>query len=156
MLRPPSKTTKFLCRTLSLKPHEEIFVSPVSWHNLVLSKAEFPANGVPEVLRGKHRLRIFWELRHGARRFGELRKRLSSKEEETKAVAARVLSRELKSLVELGLIHRRAYNGIPPRVEYRLTSLRRTVLPVISVIRCSLTSNGSPGASNLVETLNLD
>jgi len=109
-------------------------VNPVSRDDLALSKAEFPSDSIPEALRGKHRLRILWDLRHGPKRFGELRRKLGSGGLYATKVAPRVLSRELKSLVELGLIHRKAYNVIPPRVEYRLTSLGRTVLPVISVI----------------------
>jgi len=45
-----------------------------------------------------------------------------------------VLSRELKSLVELRLVNRKAYNEIPPKVEYRLTALGRSLLPVIAKI----------------------
>ena len=109
-------------------------MTPVSRHDLALSKAEFPLDSIPEALRGKHILRIIWDLRHEARRFGEIRKSLSSTGGQTKALAPRVLSRELKSLADLGLIHRRAYNVIPPKVEYRLTALGRTLLPVISVL----------------------
>jgi len=49
-----------------------------------------------------------------------------------KEIAPRVLSRELRSLTSLGLVHRRPYNVVPPRVEYRLTALGRTLLPVIA------------------------
>ena len=109
-------------------------MSSVPPRSLAIAKAEFPANGVPEILRSKHKLRIVWDLRHGSRRFGEIRRKLSSGGAETKAVTPRVLSRELKSLVELGLIHRTAYNVIPPRVEYRLTSLGRSLLRATSKI----------------------
>ena len=94
----------------------------------------FPADGLPEVIRGKYKLKILWDLQHGSRRFGEIRKRLSRGAAERKEVAPRVLSRELKSLVELGLLHRRAYEVVPPRVEYRLTAAGRSLLPVISKI----------------------
>lgn len=98
------------------------------------SKRRFPTNGFPEIIRAKHKLRILWDLRDGATRFGEIRRRLGHAGADTKLVAARVLSRELRSLVELGLINRRAYNEIPPRVEYRLTALGRSLLPVIAKI----------------------
>jgi len=94
----------------------------------------FPEYGLPEIIRGKYKLRILWDLQQGARRFGEIRKRLNLGVTDPKEVAPRVLSRELRSLAELGLVHRRAYEAIPPRVEYRLTPLGRSLLPVISKI----------------------
>jgi len=98
------------------------------------SKPKFPSNGFPEIIRAKHKLRILWDLKHGPSRFGEIRRQLCPGGADTKPVAARVLSRELKSLLELGLIHRKAYTEIPPRVEYRLTALGRSLLPVIAKI----------------------
>jgi len=105
-----------------------------SAHPRDLAKTEFPTNGLPEIIRSKHKLRILWDLQSGSRRFGEIRKGLSVGGIYPKEVAARVLSRELKSLVELGLVHRRAYNVIPPRVEYRLTPLGRSLLRATSKI----------------------
>jgi DNA-binding HxlR family transcriptional regulator/Tfp pilus assembly protein PilF len=102
--------------------------------DLAGSKPKLPGNGFPEIIRAKHKLRILWDLQRGTSRFGEIRRRLSLGGADARLVAARVLSRELKSLVELGLIHRKAYNEIPPRVEYRLTSLGRSLLPVIAKI----------------------
>ncbi len=96
--------------------------------------AEFPHGGHPEILRSKYKLRILWDLQHGPSRFGELRKRLSLKAANAREVAPRVLSRELKSLVALGLVRRKAHNIIPPRVEYRLTALGRSLLNVIAKI----------------------
>jgi len=102
--------------------------------DLIPGKPKFPASGFPEIIRAKHKLRILWDLQDGSSRFGEIRRRLNLEGADAKLVAARVLSRELKSLVELGLVHRKAYNEIPPRVEYRLTGLGRSLLPVIAKI----------------------
>lgn len=66
--------------------------------DLAASKPRFPANGFPEIIRAKHKLRILWDLQQGATRFGEIRRRLSLGGAERKFVAARVLSRELRSL----------------------------------------------------------
>lgn len=101
---------------------------------LATSKPRFPASGFPEIIRAKHKLRILWDLQQGATRFGEIRRRLTLGEGGTKLVAARVLSRELRSLAKLGLVNRKAYTEIPPRVEYRLTPLGRSLLPVIAKI----------------------
>jgi DNA-binding HxlR family transcriptional regulator len=46
-----------------------------------------------------------------------------------------VLSRELKALTETGLIDRRDYGVVPPKVEYRLTRNGKSFVPVIAAIR---------------------
>jgi len=113
---------------------EVILMRPGSPLDLGVVRAKFPASGFPEIIRAKYKLRILWDLRHGSRRFGEIRKGLSLGTADAKEVAPRVLSRELKCLVELGLLHRKPYEVVPPRVEYRLTALGRSFLPVISKI----------------------
>jgi len=50
-------------------------------------------------------------------------------------IAPRVLSRELKALTETGLIDRRDYGEVPPKVEYRLTRKGKSFVPVIAAIR---------------------
>jgi len=45
------------------------------------------------------------------------------------------LSRELKALTESGLIDRRDYGVVPPKVEYRLTRKGKSFVPVIAAIR---------------------
>lgn len=80
----------------------------------------------------KYTLRILWHLRHGALRFGTIRKKLNLEVVDAKQVAPRVLSRELKSMVRLGLVRRKAYNELPPRVEYSLTRLGHSWPPLIS------------------------
>jgi DNA-binding HxlR family transcriptional regulator len=51
-----------------------------------------------------------------------------------KQVTARVLSRELKELQKRGLIHRKQYPVVPPKVEYSLTDLGKSLVPVIKQI----------------------
>jgi DNA-binding HxlR family transcriptional regulator len=46
-----------------------------------------------------------------------------------------VLSRELKALTQSGLIDRKDFGVVPPKVEYRLTPKGRSFIPVISAIR---------------------
>jgi DNA-binding HxlR family transcriptional regulator len=46
-----------------------------------------------------------------------------------------VLSRELKALTEQGLIDRKDYGVVPPKVEYRLTRKGKSFVPVIAAIR---------------------
>ena len=51
------------------------------------------------------------------------------------AIAPGVLSRELKALTESGLLDRRDYGVVPPKVEYRLTRKGKSFVPVIAAIR---------------------
>jgi DNA-binding HxlR family transcriptional regulator len=68
-------------------------------------------------------------LRDGtARRFGELRVPL-------RQVSAKVLSETLRALERDGMITRTAYEEIPPRVEYAITDLGRTLFPAMDACR---------------------
>ena len=46
-------------------------------------------------------------------------------------VSEKVLVQELKSLVELGMIEKKIYGEVPPRVEYSLTAKALTILPTL-------------------------
>jgi DNA-binding HxlR family transcriptional regulator len=50
-------------------------------------------------------------------------------------ITPRVLSRELKALTESGLIDRRDFGVVPPKVEYRLTRKGKSFVPVIAAIK---------------------
>src|SRR6202166_2701607 len=99
-----------------------------------------PACGCPvaafqKMISGKYKLRIVWDLKDGPRRYGEIRTGLLRGSSGTAEIAPRVLSRELKALTESGLIDRRDYGLVPPKVEYRLTRKGKSFVPVISTIR---------------------
>jgi DNA-binding HxlR family transcriptional regulator len=99
-----------------------------------------PACGCPvaafqKMISGKYKLRIVWDLKDGARRYGEIRSGLLRGSHATQEIAPRVLSRELKALTASGLIDRKDYGVVPPKVEYRLTSKGRSFVPVIAAIR---------------------
>jgi DNA-binding HxlR family transcriptional regulator len=64
---------------------------------------------------------VLWALRHGPRRPGELREHIGG-------ISQKVLTETLRRLEFNGLVARRAYAGSPPRVEYELTALGRTLL----------------------------
>jgi DNA-binding HxlR family transcriptional regulator len=75
-------------------------------------------------------IRILWEVRGDARRYVELQRALSAAMG-GRAITPRVLSRELRQLVEAGLVTWKQYPVIPPRVEYRATAEGRALLPVM-------------------------
>lgn len=94
-----------------------------------------PVAAFQKMIGGKYKLRIVWDLQEGPRRYGEIRSGLLRGAAGTQSIAPRVLSRELKALVEQGLIARKDYGTVPPKVEYRLTPMGRSFVPVIAAIR---------------------
>ena len=94
-----------------------------------------PVAGFQKLISGKYKLRIVWDLKDGPRRYGEIRTGLLRGTDGSAEVAPRVLSRELKALTESGLIDRKDYGVVPPKVEYRLTRKGKSFVPVIAAIR---------------------
>jgi DNA-binding HxlR family transcriptional regulator len=106
----------------------------------MLKAKSTPAHGCPvaafqKMISGKYKLRIVWDLKDGPLRYGEIRSGLLRGSEASKEIAPRVLSRELKALTQSGLIDRKDYGVVPPKVEYRLTGKGRSFVPVIASIR---------------------
>jgi DNA-binding HxlR family transcriptional regulator len=94
-----------------------------------------PVAAFQKMISGKYKLRIVWDLKDGPKRYGEIRTGLLRGSSGTAEIAPRVLSRELKALTESGLIDRRDYGVVPPKVEYRLTRKGKSFVPVIAAIR---------------------
>ena len=94
-----------------------------------------PVAAFQKLVSGKYKLRIVWDLKDGPLRYGEIRSGLLRGLVGSKEIAPRVLSRELKALARFGLIERRDYGVVPPRVDYRLTRKGRSFVPVIAAMR---------------------
>lgn len=77
-----------------------------------------------DVLDGKWTLLILRELFEGTRRFGQLLDALDG-------VSSKTLTDRLRSMQAQGIVQREVFAEVPPRVEYRLTTLGRTLEPVI-------------------------
>ncbi|WP_328427797.1 winged helix-turn-helix transcriptional regulator [Streptomyces sp. NBC_00443] len=69
-----------------------------------------------DVVGGKWKVLILWALHERPYRFGELRRELPG-------VTEKVLAAQLRELEADGIVHREAYDEVPPRVEYSLTPL---------------------------------
>ncbi|WP_328881836.1 winged helix-turn-helix transcriptional regulator [Streptomyces sp. NBC_00299] len=69
-----------------------------------------------DVVGGKWKVLILWALHVRPYRFGELRRELPG-------VTEKVLAAQLRELEADGIVHREAYDEVPPRVEYSLTPL---------------------------------
>lgn len=94
-----------------------------------------PVAAFQKMISGKYKLRIVWDLKDGPLRYSAIRTGLLRGAAGTREIAPRVLSRELKSLAQSGLIDRKDYGVVPPKVEYRLTRKGRSFIPVIAAIR---------------------
>jgi len=109
-----------------------------------------PVAAFQMMISGKYKLRIVWDLKDGPLRYGQIRSGLLRGSDGTREIAPRVLSRELKALTQTGLIDRRDYGVVPPKVEYRLTAKGRSFVPVIGAIRAwgtrHLTAGGLPAS----------
>jgi DNA-binding HxlR family transcriptional regulator len=94
-----------------------------------------PVAAFQKMISGKYKLRIVWDLQYCPKRYGEIKTGLLRGTGGTAEIAPRVLSRELKALTETGLIDRKDFGVVPPKVEYRLTRKGKSFVPVIAAIR---------------------
>ncbi len=72
----------------------------------------------------KWKVLILRDLMPGTKRFGELRKSVGD-------VSQKVLAAQLRDMEKSGLVHREVYAEVPPRVEYSLTPLGRSLKPIL-------------------------
>jgi DNA-binding HxlR family transcriptional regulator len=84
-----------------------------------------PIHATIDVLSGKWKLALLWQLRSEVKRFGELRRALPG-------ITQAMLSNQLQELVADGMVAREEFAELPPRTEYRLTPLGLSLLPVIA------------------------
>ncbi len=90
-------------------------------------RIECPVAGMLQLIGGKWKPVILYCLRSEKRRFGEISVRIPD-------LSRKVLTEQLKELEEDGLLTRKQYNEIPPRVEYELTERGRSLTPVLNAM----------------------
>ena len=93
-----------------------------------------PVLAFQKMVSGKYKIRILWDLREGPLRYGRIKTGLANGAGSA-AITPRVLSRELKALTQSGLIDRKDFGEVPPKVEYRLTRKGKSFVPVVAAIR---------------------
>lgn len=77
------------------------------------------------IISGKWKIPILWQLgKEGTKRFGELKKLIP-------AITHRMLVNQLRELEEASIIQREVYPVVPPKVEYSLTKLGESVMPIL-------------------------
>lgn len=87
-----------------------------------------PVASTLDMIGGKYKALILWHLSHKTLRFSELRKNISG-------ATAKMLTQQLRELESQDLVHREVYPVIPPKVEYSLTALGKSLIPILVAMR---------------------
>jgi len=92
------------------------------------SKESCPVCHTAEIISGKWTLLLIRDLADGRCRFCELERSLEG-------ISPRTLSLRLRALEAEGIVERRTYPEVPPRVEYKLTTKGEALVPLIEQMR---------------------
>ena len=76
------------------------------------------------VIGGRWKVLILWYLKEKFRRFSELKRLMPG-------VTQKMLTQQLRELERDGLVHRKVYAQVPPKVEYSLSPIGQTLVPVL-------------------------
>ena len=87
-----------------------------------------PVTACAEILSGKWTILLIRDLSEGRTRFSELERSLEG-------ISPRTLSLRLRALEEQGIVERKTFPEVPPRVEYSLTEKGRALVPIIEDMR---------------------
>ena len=87
-----------------------------------------PVLETARIVSGKWTLLMLRDLSEGPCRFGELERSLTG-------ISPRTLSLRLRTLEEEGIVERREYAEMPPRVVYRLTAKGMDLVPIVDAMR---------------------
>ncbi len=77
---------------------------------------------------GKYKGRILWVIRDRCLRYGELKRAIVG-------ITPKMLTQVLRELEEDGLVLRKVYKEVPPKVEYHLTTTGGELIPLIRQLR---------------------
>jgi DNA-binding HxlR family transcriptional regulator len=83
-----------------------------------------PVQTTLNVIGGKWKPLILWNLRENKLRFSELNRRIDG-------ITQKMLTQQLRELEHDGLVSRKIYPEIPPKVEYAITPYGKTLQPVL-------------------------
>ncbi len=79
------------------------------------------------IIGGKWKSLILWHLSFKTLRFSQLQRRLTK-------VTQKMLTQQLRELEADGLINRKVFAEVPPKVEYSLTELGQSVVPILALM----------------------
>lgn len=92
-----------------------------------VSDENCPVRRTLSVIGSKWTLLIIYQINDRTIRFAQLRRQLPG-------ISEKILSSQLQSLVKHGLVHRKSYDVVPPKVEYSLTPKGQKILPILQQI----------------------
>ena len=84
-----------------------------------------PMDVTINILSGKWKISILWHLTKGIVRFNELQRLLTN-------ITQKTLTMQLRELESAGIIYRKVYPQVPPKVEYGLTKVGESIKPILS------------------------
>lgn len=94
----------------------------------MMNREHCPVEATLELIGGKYKALILWHLSEGNLRFSQLRKLLHG-------ATPKMLTQQLRELEASELVHREVFPVIPPKVEYSLTELGRSLMPILVAMR---------------------
>ena len=86
-----------------------------------------PVETTLTLIGDKWKVLILRDLMPGTKRFGELKKSIGS-------VSQKMLTAQLRDMEQNGLVHREVFAEVPPRVEYSITELGRSLKPILDAM----------------------
>lgn len=92
-----------------------------------ISDENCPLRKTLEIIGGKWTMLIIFQINERTIRYGELKRCIVG-------ISEKMLIGQLKFLVEKGIVDKKSYLEIPPRVEYTLTNSGKELLPIINQI----------------------
>lgn len=87
-----------------------------------------PVEATLELIGGKYKALILWHLSEGKLRFSELRRAIAN-------ATPKMLTQQLRELEAQNLISREVFPVVPPKVEYSLTELGKSLMPILVAMR---------------------
>ena len=109
---------------------KDVFFERKGWRKFFMEKKKAltfhcSVEATMAVLGGKYKAIIIWHLnRAGLMRYNEIQKAVPQ-------ATAKMLSQQLKELENDGIVRRKLYPVVPPKTEYSLTELGKTLVPII-------------------------
>ena len=93
-----------------------------------MPNSDCPVCRTADIVCGKWTMLVIRDLAEGRRRFCELERSLAG-------ISPRTLSLRLRALEDEGILERRTFPEVPPRVEYALTEKGRALVPIVESMR---------------------
>ncbi len=92
-----------------------------------ISEYYCPVEATIDLIGGKYKAVLLWHLSNGTKRFSEFKKLMPK-------ITEKMLASQLRALENDGLINRKVYPVVPPKVEYNLSEFGKTVIPVLQAM----------------------